>query len=83
MLRLDLANLEDADASMRSCKDYQLANLYPARVVALGCVSVVMVERGLRSAKGTARWIERISGGKVNIEDFEETVDILRRLSVT
>ena len=80
---MNIEYTKHTDALVCRCKDYQLANLYPARAVALGCVSVIMTKRGLRSAKGLAKWVEGISGGKVDMEDFEETVGILSNLGVT
>jgi len=63
-----------------SCKNYQLANLYPARAVALGCVYVVMEERGLRTTEGRKGWVDRISSRKVDVEDFEEVVEAVRSI---
>lgn len=63
-----------------SCKNYQLANLYPARAVALGCLYVVMEERGLRTTEGRKAWVDGISSRKVDEEDFEEVVEAVRSI---
>lgn len=68
----EIANL------IRRCKKYQLANLFPARAVALGCLYVVMEDRGLRMAETRKEWVEDIASGKVDDEDFEEVVDMLQ-----
>lgn len=65
--------------AIRACKDYQLANLFPARAVALGCLYVVMEERGLRTSKARTEWVDDIASGKVDNDDFEEVVDVLNR----
>lgn len=62
------------------CKKYQLANLFPARAVALGCLYVVMEERGLRTANTRKKWVEDIASGKVDDEDLEEIVDMLKSI---
>ena len=56
----------------RSCKNYQLANLFPARAVALGCVYEALNEKGLTVKEDIAEWVDHISSGKVDLEDFEE-----------
>ncbi len=38
-----------ADRRSQRCQNYQLANLFPARAVAVGCLYLVMEDRGLRS----------------------------------
>jgi len=63
-----------------SCKNYRLANLFPARAVALGCLFVVMQERGLRITEGRTKWVDDISSRKVDYEDFEEVVEALRSI---
>ena len=68
-----------ADGYVKRCKDYQLANLFPARAVALGCLYVVMEERGLRTVKARKEWVDDIASRKVDNEDFEEVVEVLKR----
>ena len=68
-----------ADGCVKRCKNYQLANLFPARAVALGCLYVVMEERGLRTAKARKEWVDDIASRKVDNEDFEEVVEVLKR----
>lgn len=64
---------------LRRCKNYQLANLFPARAVALGCLYVVMEERGLRTANARDEWVDDVASRKVDNEDFEEVVELLKR----
>ncbi|KAL8730280.1 MAG: hypothetical protein Q9166_004163 [cf. Caloplaca sp. 2 TL-2023] len=63
-----------------ACKDYQLANLFPARAVALAVVWVVLADRGLRVEKGLIEWVKDVGSDKIDVEDFEEVVEILRKL---
>ncbi|KAL9039280.1 MAG: hypothetical protein Q9214_004940, partial [Letrouitia sp. 1 TL-2023] len=65
------------------CKSYQLANLYPSRAVALGCVYTTMRAQGLLSAgagEDPTSWVRDIGSGKVDVEDFAEVVEELGRL---
>ncbi len=59
------------------CKNYQLANLYPARAVALGYLFMVMEDRGLRGSQEREKWVDSITGHEVDTEDFEEVIGIL------
>lgn len=54
-------------------KNYHLANFFPARVVAAGCLHRVMRRRGL-SVENRDQWVSNITGGKVDSEDFEEVL---------
>ena len=67
-----------ANIGSKRCKNYQLANFFPARAIALGCLYAVMEERGLRTASDQNEWVNDISSRKVDKEDFEEVLDILR-----
>ena len=60
------------------CKNYQLANLFPARAVALGCLYVVLEERGLETGESGKEWVEDIARSRVDNEDFEEVVELLK-----
>ncbi|KAL6717408.1 hypothetical protein ACLMJK_005323 [Lecanora helva] len=64
--------------AVTACKNYQLANLYPARAVALGCVFVVMEDRGLATVRDKREWTNAICGRKVDFDDFEEVIDLLK-----
>ena len=59
---------------MHRCKNYQLANLFPARAVALGCVYTAMIDKGLSIGEEMAEWVDQISSGKVDVEDFREVI---------
>ena len=63
---------------MSSCKNYNLALQYPARAVALGCLFTTMEDRGLRCIQDRELWVHKISGHKVDIEDFDEVIEILK-----
>ncbi|KAM0796120.1 hypothetical protein BDR22DRAFT_893462 [Usnea florida] len=65
--------------AISACKNYQLANLFPARAVALGCLHVVMEERNLRTAKARKDWVDEVASRKVDYEDFKEIVEILNK----
>ncbi|KAL8762181.1 MAG: hypothetical protein Q9184_001778 [Pyrenodesmia sp. 2 TL-2023] len=62
-----------------ACKDYQLANLFPARAVALGVVCMVLEARGLRIETQQREWVKDVGSGKVDHGDFEEVVEILKK----
>ncbi|KAL8836782.1 MAG: hypothetical protein Q9176_006105 [Flavoplaca citrina] len=62
-----------------ACKNYELANLFPARAVALGIVYVVLEERGLKIELGVREWVKDVGRAKVDSEDFDEVIEILRK----
>ncbi|KAI4186388.1 MAG: hypothetical protein LQ346_005688 [Caloplaca aetnensis] len=64
---------------LEACKDYQLANLFPMRAVALGVVYTVLEDRGLRIEMQQREWVKDVGSGKVDHEDFEEVVEILKK----
>ena len=64
------------------CKNYEVAEFYPARAVAIASLFLAMDERGLSVGEGKQElqvWIDDVSGGKVDIEDFWEVVGLLRK----
>ncbi|KAL8968738.1 MAG: hypothetical protein Q9183_002323, partial [Haloplaca sp. 2 TL-2023] len=63
---------------VEACKDYQLANLFPARAIAVAVVYAVMEDRGLRMASETYEWVKDVSSSKVDFEDFMEASNLLR-----
>lgn len=63
------------------CKNYRLANFFPARAVAAGCLFVVLTARGLQIPASRELWLDDITSGKVDIEDFDEVLVELRRPS--
>lgn len=69
-----------SDGLYQRCKNYQLANLFPARVVALGCLYIVMEERGLSTAKVRNEWVDDIASRKVDYEDFEDVLEVLKKV---
>lgn len=38
-----------------------------------------MEERGLRTANATHEWVDEVASRKVDSEDFEEVVELLKR----
>jgi hypothetical protein len=65
---------------VRRCKDYQLANLFPARTVAAAVVWVTLKSRGLEAGKNGRAWVDEVAGGKVDEQDFGEAVAVLEAL---
>ena len=65
---------------MNRCKQYGLANRYPARAVALGCLYVVMEDRGLKITENLSDWVDHTTSGKVDTEDFEEVIHELKEI---
>ncbi|MCJ1312309.1 hypothetical protein MMC25_005983 [Agyrium rufum] len=87
----ELGVIEGRDTRLeRSCrarvvaavKDYRLALLFPQRDVALGCLFLALQERGLELDLDVASWIDEISSGKVVEEDFNEVVDLLKKVCI-
>lgn len=60
------------------CKNFHLASLFPARTVAIGCLYLVMENRGLRPLEHSKEWLDDITSRKVHIDDFEEVLEVLR-----
>ncbi|KAL8973763.1 MAG: hypothetical protein Q9197_001997 [Variospora fuerteventurae] len=60
------------------CKNYQLANFFPARAVASGVVFTALEGSGLRVRRDLGDWVKDVGSGKVDKEDMEEVLEILR-----
>lgn len=45
----------------------------------MGVVYVVLEEKRLRIEKDVQEWVKDIGSGKVDSEDFEEVIEILRK----
>ena len=63
------------------CKNFQLANLYPARALTIACLYVILEERGLQIEESAEEWVQNITSRKVDQEDFTEIVAALKRLA--
>ena len=78
ILSVDLKNNADVRAVLSSklhrCRNYQLANLFPPRAVALACVYKALELKGLIIKEEIAEWTDQISSGKVDAEDLEEVI---------
>ena len=59
---------------LHRCRNYQLANLFPPRAVALACVYKALELKGLIIKEEMAEWTDQISSGKVDVEDLEEVI---------
>lgn len=46
--------------------------------MAVGCLYVVMMKRGMQVDKRD-RWVDEITSGKVELEDFEEVLEELTK----
>ena len=44
----------------------------------MGCLYMVLKDRGLERLGDKKKWVDNISGRKVVVEDFDEVVDILK-----
>ena len=44
----------------------------------MGCLYMVMKDRGLEGLGDKKSWVDNISSRKVDVEDFDEVVDILK-----
>lgn len=58
-------------------KNYQLSNFFPARVLAVACTYVTFQDYGLDIGSDKSIWLEEVTSGKVDMEDFDEVVNIL------
>lgn len=66
-------------AVIEACKNERVGVMFPSRTVALGCIWVVLEERGLVTEKKASEgWVDEIGGGKVSWEDWEDVVKELR-----
>lgn len=59
------------------CKSYQLANYFPAKTIAAGCVYIVLKNRGLLLEVHAGTWLKEKIGRSIEMEDFEEAISIL------
>lgn len=75
--------LDDSTANIQNvrCKNNQIANLFPARAVAIGCLYLVMEDRNLETIRHKKDWLAGITSRKVDVQDFDEVIDVLRRTS--
>ena len=60
--------------NLHRCRNYQLANLFPPRAVALACLYKALELKGLIVKEMAAEWTDHISSGKVDVEDLEELI---------
>lgn len=65
---------------MTRCKNYSLAILYPPRALAAGCVWSVLEKREWSGGPETGKWLDKVTGRKVDVEDFQEIVQQLKLL---
>ena len=47
--------------------------------MALGCVYIALQDRGLSITEDLPLWVDRVSSGKVDVVDFEEVLEELRK----
>ncbi|KAJ6260193.1 Cyclin-T1-4 [Drechslerella dactyloides] len=58
----------------RCLQVYAVATYYTARTIACGVVGVVLDGSGILPGEGMARWVERVMGRDVEVEDYEDVV---------
>ncbi|KAK6359342.1 hypothetical protein TWF696_000503 [Orbilia brochopaga] len=58
----------------RCLQVYSIATYYDARTIACGCVGVVLDASGILPGEGMVRWVERVMGRDVEVEDYEDVV---------
>src|SRR5438034_5568668 len=71
-----------ADLSNR-LQNYQLANYFPARAIAAACLHVTLREKGLRVTQSVGCWLEEVTGGRVDAEDFYDIVAELEQSKIS
>ncbi|KAG0643978.1 hypothetical protein HOY80DRAFT_879288 [Tuber brumale] len=65
----------------RVMTSYKICNFFPARSVAAACLFHVALKRGLRIGDGSVKeWVKRLTGGKVEHEDFVEALEEIDNL---
>ncbi len=69
--------------ALDACKNFQLANLFPARTAAAACLFVVLGERGLQFRGSIEEWVQSVTNRKVAEEDFNEAVTKLKAMADT
>ncbi|EWC47605.1 hypothetical protein DRE_03225 [Drechslerella stenobrocha 248] len=58
----------------RCLQSYGIATYYDARTLACGCVGVVLDVAGIMAGEGMVRWVERVGGRDLDMEDFRDVV---------
>ena len=65
-----------------SCKIPALARLFPARAIALSCVHQTLLASGLDLIEPRKQWVEEVSKGNVDVEDFDEVLETWRDAAI-
>ncbi|OJD35938.1 cyclin-l2 isoform 1 [Diplodia corticola] len=60
--------------ALGACKDYQLANFFPAKAVTAACIYIVLRDRGLLPGIDMKRWLRDKVSRSIELEDFEDAV---------
>ncbi|KAI9777348.1 MAG: Cyclin- protein fam58a [Geoglossum umbratile] len=64
---------------IRALQNYQLANFFPARTIAAACLYVTLQSKGLRVTQTVEVWLEEVTSGRVDAEDFYDVIAELER----
>ncbi|KAH0565957.1 hypothetical protein GP486_000649 [Trichoglossum hirsutum] len=65
---------------VRALQSYQLANYFPARAIAAACLYVTLREKGLRVKQSVESWLEEVTNGRVDAEDFYDVIAELEQI---
>ncbi|KAL1647374.1 hypothetical protein SLS58_002702 [Diplodia intermedia] len=60
--------------ALNACKNYQLANYFPAKTVTAACIYIILRDRGLLRGIDTKSWLKDKVSRSIEMEDFEEAV---------
>jgi len=63
-----------------AAKTYRLVNLFPPKTVATAVVYVCLEEMEVKLPVERAEWVRKLTGDRVEFEDFEEAVEDVRAL---
>lgn len=65
--------------ALKACKSAEVVGFWPSRAVGLGCVWMAVRGRGLGLGRmgDEGEWVGRVGGGKVDVGDWKEVVEIL------
>ncbi len=61
------------------CSNIRISTLFPARAIASTCLYSSLNERGLQVTLDARSWLREVTNDKVDLADFDEILDELRR----
>lgn len=59
-----------------------LTRLFPARAIAVSCIYQTLLASGLDLMEPRKQWVEEVTKGNVDVQDFEEVLEIWRDAAI-